>query len=140
MKRWLISYTVRWSVTQQHTYKSTWIEVHGETLNVEMMLEDLKKSEGSSDICILSIFPNTIEPVKVVTKVQSEKNVKSSKKKTTKPELGQNRAKIVGPLPEEIKHLVGLEGDIIGEDNQHYVMLTPAGLFPQIPKSGVQKI
>lgn len=137
MKRWLVSYTVRWDLT--HIYKSTWIEVHGETLDVEMMLEDIKTTEKSSNICILSIFPSTIEPVKVVTKVQTEKS-SSSKKKSTKPELGQNRAKIIGPLPEELKHLTGLEADIIGEDSQFYVLLTPAGLFPQVPKSGVKKI
>lgn len=139
MKKWLVSYTARLSLTHAYTYKSIWVEVHGETLDVEMMLEDLKRSEGSFDICILSIFPSKIEPIKMVTKVQPEKTVRS-KKKTDKPELGQNKAKIIGPLPEEIKHLIGLEGDIIGEDAQNYVMLTPAGLFPQIPKTGVQRI
>lgn len=141
MKRWYVSYVAANDKNSYH--RSQWIEVHGESLNVQMLVEDLKKQEffEGAVISILSIYPEIIEKGNDVHKTSTSVDKKKKKiNKNDKPELGKNRVKIVGPLSEELKMLIGQEADVIGEEGQNYVLLTPAGLYPNIPKNSTERI
>lgn len=134
MKKWLVSFV------GDGKFLSSWIEFHGEEVNVEMLHEDLSKRYN--DICIISILPSKLSDKQSIILQKEKKTVDKTPKNKKKvvPELGQNRVKISGPLPEDLKHLIGLEGDVIGQENNCVVVLTAAGLYPNVPLQNVTKI
>jgi hypothetical protein len=136
MKKWLISFY------SNGKYHNKWIDFYGEDIDVMSLHEDLVKAYGD-DVCILNIFPQKLSSKTstiVAPSNQTRKKQTESKKKKVVPELGQNRVKISGPLPDDLKHLVGLEADVLSQEGSFAVLLTPAGLYPNIPLQNLTQI
>lgn len=126
MKKWLVSFIY------DGKFISKWLEFYGEEIRVSALHSDLIKAYGEN-VCIISILPEIISEKKpIIIKEKNERAIPKNKKQN-KPEIGQKRVKIGGPLPEELKHLIGLEGDLLGQEGPNAIVLTPAGLYPNIP-------
>jgi len=135
MKKWLVSFTY------SGKFVNKWIEFYGEEVNVSALHQDLIQAYGE-DVCILNIFPEMMSDKKqqIIVKTEKAEKGNSKKKKSDKPEAGQNMVKISGPLPEELKHLIGLEGSLLSQEGKMAVVLTPAGLYPNIPINNLTRI